>query len=117
MTIAATVSKKHPRDEGGGYGISPHMKGIGLSILVIGVTLVAIIVVWATIGYQGPNFSTNVMQDQQQRLRDMYGLPPAPEVGPEELEVPPSLRNLSGSGTSVAGEDSNSNSTEDVRPT
>jgi hypothetical protein len=113
------VSKKHPEDKGGGYGTSPHMKGVALSILVIGVSITAIIIAWATIGYQGPSFSTSVMQDQQKRLREMYGLPPEPELSPEQLEVPPSLRNLSGSGTSIAGEASNStnnNSTEDARP-
>jgi hypothetical protein len=60
----------------------------------MGLSLVAIIVAWATIGVKGPDFSTEVMEEQQKRLRQQHGLPPEPELDPEMLEVPPSLRNL-----------------------
>lgn len=111
------MAKKQPDDKGGGYGSSPHMKGVALSILIIGISLAAIIIAWATIGYQGPNFSTNVMQEQQEELHERYGLPPEPEISPEQLEIPPSLRNLSGSDTSIAGEGNDNNASGDVRPT
>ncbi|MEP0823845.1 MAG: hypothetical protein HRF40_00005 [Nitrososphaera sp.] len=111
------MSKRHPDHEGSGYGISPHMKGVALSILVVGISLAAIIITWATIGYQGPSFSTNVMQRQQAELRERYGLPPAPQLSPEQLEIPPSLRNLSESGTSIASENSTNGTSGSMRPT
>jgi plastocyanin len=75
-------------------GYSPHMRGVALGILVMGVSLAAIIVLWATIGYIGPNFSTQVMERQQELLHEQYGLPPVPQLSPEMLQVPPSLRNV-----------------------
>jgi plastocyanin len=75
-------------------GYSPHMRGVALGILVMGVSLAAVILLWATIGYQGPNFSTQVMERQQEWLHEQYGLPPLPVLSPEMLQVPPSLRNV-----------------------
>jgi plastocyanin len=94
-------------DEGKGY--SPHMRGVALGILVMGVSLAAIIILWATIGYIGPDFSTQVMERQQVWLHEQYGLPPLPELSPEMLEVPPSLRNVAqqgevGGGAAQTGE-------------
>ncbi|HEX6253224.1 MAG TPA: hypothetical protein VFZ55_03290, partial [Nitrososphaera sp.] len=74
-------------------GYSPHMRGVAWGILVMGVSLAAIIILWATIGYQGPGYSTQVMERQQAWLHEQYGLPPLPELSPEILQVPPSLRN------------------------
>lgn len=77
----------------------------------MGLSLTAIIVLWATIGYQGPDFSIRVielMEQQQEWLHDLYGLPEEAEISPELLEVPPSLR-----GTITAGD----NTKEDVHPT
>ncbi len=98
--------QKEPKAGAGGY--SPHMKGVAWGILVMGLSLTAVIVLWATIGYQGPDFSIRVMEQQQEWLHDLYGLPEEVEISPELLEVPPSLR-----GTITAGD----NTTEDVRPT
>jgi hypothetical protein len=81
------------KDEKKGYSV--HMRGVAWSLLVMSLSLVAIIAAWATIGVRGPNFSVEVMEQQQKQLREQYGLPPAPELGPEELEIPPSLRNAS----------------------
>lgn len=92
----------------GGGGYSPHMKGVALGILVMGLSLAAIIMLWATVGYQGPDFSTQRMEEQQEWLHDLYGLPEEVEITPELLEVPPSLR-----GTITADD----NTSEDVRPT
>src|SRR5688500_574776 len=89
-------------------GYSPHMRGVALGILVMGVSLAAIIILWATIGYRGPDFSTQVMERQQGWLHEQYGLPPLPELTPEMLQVPPSLRNVAqqqgGGGAAQAGE-------------
>ncbi len=98
--------QKEPK--GGAEGYSPHMKGVALGILVMGLSLAAIIVLWATIGYQGPDYSVKVMERQQEWLHDLYGLPEEPDIVPELLEVPPSLR-----GTITAGD----NTSEDIRPT
>src|ERR671915_422590 len=75
-------------------GYTPHMRGVALGILVMGISLAIIIVLWATIGYQGPDFSTQVMERQQEMLHEQYGLPPPPELSPEMLQVPPSLRSV-----------------------
>jgi plastocyanin len=83
----------HSHDEGS-KGYSPHMKGVALGILVMGISLAVIIILWATIGYIGPDFSTQVMEQQQEWLHERYGLPPVQQLSPEMLEVPPSLRNI-----------------------
>jgi hypothetical protein len=95
----------HPSDatSGGGYS-SPHMRGVALGVLVIGVSLALVTVLWLTIGYQGPGYSTRAMEDQQARLRDMYGLPAQPEISPELLEVPPSLRNGTSTANTITGD-------------
>src|ERR687898_407894 len=87
------MSSPHSHNEES-KGYSPHMRGVALGILVMGVSLAAIIILWATIGYIGPNFSTQVMERQQEWLHEQYGLPPLPELSPEMLQVPPSLRNV-----------------------
>src|SRR5215204_4105592 len=83
-------------------GYSPHMRGVALGILVMGVSLAAVIILWTTIGYKGPDFSTQVMVRQQERLHEQYGLPPLPDISPEMLQVPPSLRTIA-TGTSAGG--------------
>src|SRR5215207_10704769 len=86
------MSSPHSHNEES-RGYSPHMRGVALGILVMGVSLAAIIILWATIGYQGPDFSTQAMERQQDWLHEQYGLPPVPELSSEMLQVPPSLRN------------------------
>jgi plastocyanin len=98
------MSSPHSHNEEG-KGYSPHMRGVALGILVMGISLAAIIILWATIGYIGPNFSTQVMERQQDWLHEQYGLPPLPELSPEMLQVPPSLRNVAqGGGAAQTGE-------------
>jgi plastocyanin len=93
-------------------GYTPHMRGVALGILVMGISLAIIIVLWATIGYQGPDFSTQVMERQQEMLHEQYGLPPPPELSPEMLQVPPSLRSVAqGGGAAQTGETGGSNQT------
>jgi len=76
----------------GGYGSSPHMKTVALSILVMGVSLAIVIVLWAWFGWIGPTFSDDVMRDQQETLREHYGFEPLPEITEQEAQIPPSLR-------------------------
>jgi len=90
-------------------GYSSHIRGVALAILGMGLSLAAVIVAWGTIGYQGSSYSVKAMEDQQEWLRDMYGLPEEEEITPEQLQTPPSLRN----GSTVPAD----NATEDVRPT
>src|SRR5829696_8436278 len=87
------MSSSHPDNEDS-KGYSAHMRGVALGILVMGVSIAAVILLWATIGYKGPDFSTQVMVRQQEQLHEQYGLPPLPDISPEMLEVPPSLRNI-----------------------
>src|SRR5688500_3399526 len=93
-------------------GYTPHMRGVALGILVMGISLAAVILLWVTIGYQGPDFSTQVMERQQEWLHEQYGLPPPPELSPEMLEVPPSLRSVAqGGGVAQTGETGGGNQT------
>src|ERR687894_687752 len=96
-------------------GYTPHMRGVAWGILVMGISLAVIIILWATFGYIGPNFSTQVMEEQQEWLHERYGLPPVQELSPEMLQVPPSLRNVGqqggGAGAAQAGETGSSNQT------
>src|SRR5215213_1283788 len=89
-------------------GYSPHMRGVALGILVMGVSLAAVIILWTTIGYKGPDFSTQVMVRQQERLHEQYGLPPLPDISPEMLQVPPSLRTIA---TGTTGTTTGTNAT------
>ncbi|MDQ4102027.1 MAG: cupredoxin domain-containing protein, partial [Thermoproteota archaeon] len=79
--------------------------------LVMGISLAVIIILWATFGYIGPNFSTQVMEEQQEWLHERYGLPPVQELSPEMLQVPPSLRNVGQGGGAQTGETGSSNQT------
>ena len=96
-------------------GYTPHMRGVAWGILVMGISLAVIIILWATFGYIGPNFSTQVMEEQQEWLHERYGLPPVEELSPEMLQVPPSLRNVGqqggGAGAAQTGETGSSNQT------
>src|ERR671932_256119 len=83
----------HSHDEGS-KGYSPHIRGVALGILVMGISLAIIIMLWISFGYLGPSFSTAVMRQQQARLNEQYGLPPVQQLSPQMLEVPPSLRNV-----------------------
>ena len=96
------MSSQHSHDEEG-KGYSPHMRGVALGILVMGVSLAAVIILWATIGYIGPDFSTQVMERQQAWLHEQYGLPPVQELSPEMLEVPPSLRGVTAATSATSG--------------
>jgi hypothetical protein len=76
----------------GGYG--SNMKIVAAGILVMGISLVIVIGLYLWFGHIGPTFSAKRMLDQQTELRQQYGLPPTPPVPNNQLEVPPSERNL-----------------------
>ena len=77
-----------------GSSYTPHMSRAALSILVMGVSLLAIIIAYVLFGYMGPKFSENLMQVQQATLRKEYNLPPKPIITNDTLLlIPPSLRN------------------------
>jgi plastocyanin len=70
-------------------------KVVAWSILVMGISLAAVIILWAWIGYIGPTYSREVLITQQQILRQHYHLPPRPVItNPTVLLTPPSLRNI-----------------------
>lgn len=92
---------RHNGGRDGGY--SKHMIGAALGILVMGLSLAAIIVAWIWFGHEGSDFSTRVLEEQQARLREQYGLPSQQPLPPELLEVPPSLRNLTTAGNNDTG--------------
>ncbi|HEX9319953.1 MAG TPA: hypothetical protein VF884_13555 [Nitrososphaeraceae archaeon] len=81
-------------DKGSSY--SPHMRGVALSLLVMGLSLAGIIMAYISFGHVGPKFSAELLVKQQAGLRKEYGLHPKPVITNESLLlVPPSLRNIS----------------------
>ncbi len=71
-------------------------KTVAWSILIMGISLAAVVILWAWIGYIGPTYSREVLITQQKVLRQHYGLPPRPVItDPTLLLTPPSLRYLS----------------------
>jgi len=68
---------------------------VAWSILVMGLSLAAVIILWAWFGHIGPTFSEDVLAEQQKTLREKYGLPATEVVkDPAILQVPPSMRHL-----------------------
>ncbi len=66
---------------------------IGISVIVIGLSLLFIYILWASFGYIGPSFSSDVLNLQQSTLRAQYHLPEEPIItDPTVLQTPPSLR-------------------------
>jgi hypothetical protein len=76
----------------GGYF---HMKGVALSILVMGLSLAVIIIAYLMFGHIGPSFSAERINVQQAELRDEYGLPKQEVIKNQSiLLTPPSLRDI-----------------------
>jgi hypothetical protein len=58
-------------------------------------SIIAVIILWVTIGHIGPTYSSNVMSQQRRRLRQHYGLPAEPIItNLKILQIPPSLRSV-----------------------
>jgi plastocyanin len=95
----------HEKEDHGGYG---NLTGVAWSILVMGLSLAAVIILWVWFGYIGPTFSEDILANQQEILREQFGLP-VQEISdnPEVLQTPPSLRNVSqGQQVTTAGNNS-----------
>ena len=61
----------------------------------MGASLAVIYLLWASFGYIGPSFSSDILNKQQTQLRADYGLPEEPIItDPKILETPPSLRDV-----------------------
>jgi hypothetical protein len=72
-----------------------HMKGVALSILVMGISIAAIIIAYITFGHIGPSFSAERINTQQAELRKEYHLPVREVIRNETvLLTPPSLRDI-----------------------
>lgn len=95
----------HEKEAQGGYG---NLTGVAWSILVMGLSLAAVIILWVWFGYIGPTFSEDVLANQQRILRENFGLPIQGTIDdPEILQTPPSLRNASqGQQATTANNDS-----------
>jgi plastocyanin len=99
---------------GGGYF---HMKGVALSILVMGVSLAAIIIAYVMFGHIGPSFSSERINVQQAELRKEYGLPVQEVIRNQSvLLTPPSLRDLNQTATSNATSTQSPNATSTQTP-
>jgi plastocyanin len=100
----------HEKEAKGGYG---NLTGVAWSILVMGLSLAAVIILWVWFGYIGPTFSEDVLANQQRILRENFGLPIQGTIDdPEILQTPPSLRNVSqGQQATTANNDSATNAT------
>ena len=74
--------------------VGPSFVPIGLALLVMALSLSAIAIIFITFG-RFPGYSSKIMELQQKRLRQQYGLPPAHIVtNPKILQIPPSLRDM-----------------------
>jgi hypothetical protein len=72
----------------------PSLVPVGLALLVMALSLTAIAISFASFGHL-TGYASKIMELQQKRLRQQYGLPPAHIVtDPKILQVPPSLRNM-----------------------
>jgi plastocyanin len=82
---------------------------VGVSVLVVGLSLLSIYILWASFGYIGPSFSSDVLNLQQANLRAQYNLPEEPIItDPTVLQTPPSLRPfLTDNATGAGGGSSN----------
>ena len=70
---------------------------VAWAILVMGLSLAAVIILYIWFGHIGSTFSADMLQKQQQALRQQYGLPYRPIItDPKMLQTPPSERGLSG---------------------
>jgi plastocyanin len=102
----------HEKEGQSGY---QNLTGVAWSILVMGLSLAAVIILWVWFGYIGPTFSEDVLANQQRTLRETFGLPVTETIDdPAVLQTPPSLRNAN---QSQEASTANSNSTTTANDT
>jgi hypothetical protein len=93
-----------------GYG---NLTIVALTILVMGLSLAAVILLWVWFGHIGPSFSDKTLAQQQKTLRQQYGLTYKPIItDPAILQTPPSLRNLANGTSSTNSPNSSNNSSK-----
>ena len=92
----------HHEGNQGSHGYQ-NLTAVAWSILVMGISLAAVILLWVWFGHIGPSFSSDILAEQQKTLRKEFGLP-AQEivVDPNELLIPPSLRHLDNKNNSTS---------------
>jgi hypothetical protein len=91
----AYLNIKEQHNEVAGY--QNHLIPVACTILVMGLSLATIVFLYVWIGHIGPSFSSDVLQKQQQELRQQYSLPYKPSItDPKILQTPPSERGLPG---------------------
>lgn len=74
---------------------TPNLVPVAWAILVRGITISSVIIIYVSFGHLGSTYSSRLLEQQQRRLREQYGLPPAPVITNETiLQMPPSLRNV-----------------------
>jgi hypothetical protein len=67
---------------------------IGLALLIMVLSLTAIAIAYISFGHV-PGYASKILELQQKRLRQQYGLPPAGIItDPKILQIPPSLRDM-----------------------
>jgi hypothetical protein len=76
------------------YKSRPTLIPVGIALLVMVLSLVAIAVVYLSYGHI-LGYASKVLEQQQKRLRRQYGLPTGDIVtDPIVLQIPPSLRDM-----------------------
>jgi hypothetical protein len=67
---------------------------IGLALLVMVLSLAAVAISYISFGHM-PGYASKILELQQKRLRQQYGLPPARIItDPKIFQIPPSLRDM-----------------------
>jgi hypothetical protein len=95
MLDDAVMCAHHEKQEETGH--QNQLIPVAWAILIMGLSLAAVILLYAWIGHIGPTFSSDTLQRQQQELRQQYGLPYKPVItDPKMLQTPPSERGLPG---------------------
>jgi hypothetical protein len=76
------------------YNNGPSLVPVGLALMIMALSLTAIAISFVTFGHL-PGYASKILELQQKRLRQQYGLPPAHIVtDPKILQIPPSLRDM-----------------------
>ena len=62
------------------------------AMIVMVLSIIAVVIIYVTIGHIGPTYPSNVISLQQRKLGQQYGLPGEPITSLKILQIPPSLR-------------------------
>jgi hypothetical protein len=68
---------------------------IAASMIVMRLSIIAVVIIYITVGHVGPTYSSNIMSLQQRKLRQKYGLPAQPIItNLKILQIPSSIRSV-----------------------